>query len=69
MAKIRSVHTYVIPWIFYFGGQCIKYKLQNTDPTKSKACKILHTHVMTEILTVCLSRKPKQFLNKHNENP
>ena len=21
-AKIRSVHMYVLPWMFYFGGQC-----------------------------------------------
>ena len=25
LAKVRSVHTYVIfiPWMFYFGGQCM----------------------------------------------
>ena len=22
LAKIRLVHTYVMPWMFYFGGQC-----------------------------------------------
>ena len=43
MAKIRSPHTYVIPWMFYFGGQCMKLLTQSVKIEDSNRFNSIHS--------------------------
>ena len=47
LSKMRSVHTYVMPWTFYFGLICIHYSIVEDERDSSCVTGVLQTELMS----------------------